>query len=97
MTDKKKKLGKGLGSLLSSTRIREIDSAALDEPLVTETISEPIATKDFIKTLDVDLIQKNPYQPRRNFDEPKLAELAASITANGLIQPIIVRSVVILR
>jgi len=93
MTEKKKKLGKGLGSLLSSTRIREIDSLSPEVPPINENISEPIETNDFIKTLNVDLIQKNPYQPRRNFDEPKLAELAASIITNGLIQPIIVRKI----
>jgi ParB family chromosome partitioning protein len=39
----------------------------------------------------LDLIAPNPYQPRLNFDEAKLEELAQSIRANGLIQPIIVR------
>jgi len=93
MSEKKKKLGKGLGSLLSSTRIRELDSASLDEPHFQKPITETIENKDFITILDVDKIQKNPYQPRRNFDKPKLAELAASISANGLIQPIIVRKI----
>ena len=36
-------------------------------------------------------IQKNPYQPRKEFDGEKLDELAQSIKENGLIQPIIVR------
>ena len=36
-------------------------------------------------------IQKNPYQPRKEFDREKLAELAQSIKENGVIQPIIVR------
>ena len=36
-------------------------------------------------------IQKNPYQPRKEFDREKLKELALSIKENGLIQPIIVR------
>lgn len=36
-------------------------------------------------------IQKNPYQPRKEFDREKLDELAQSIKENGLIQPIIVR------
>ena len=93
MSEKKKKLGKGLGSLLSSTRIRELDNVSLDEPPLQKQISETIENKDFITILDVDKIQKNPYQPRRNFDKPKLAELAASISANGLIQPIIVRKI----
>ena len=39
----------------------------------------------------VDSIQPNPHQPRRQFNETALAELAASLKSNGLIQPIIVR------
>ena len=93
MTEKKKKLGKGLDSLLSSTRIKEIESTSAMERSYPEIFLEHAVTKDFIKILDVEKIQKNPYQPRRNFDEPKLAELAASITTNGLIQPIIVRQI----
>jgi ParB family chromosome partitioning protein len=41
--------------------------------------------------LPVNDIQPNPHQPRREFDQSALAELAGSIKANGLIQPIIVR------
>ena len=43
--------------------------------------------------LAVDLIQRGRYQPRRNFDEDKLRELADSITAQGVVQPVVVRSV----
>ena len=38
-------------------------------------------------------IQHNPFQPRKHFGEEQLGELAASIKAQGLIQPIVVRSV----
>jgi ParB family chromosome partitioning protein len=41
----------------------------------------------------VDEIQPNPDQPRKHFDEEKLAELAASIKLHGLLQPIVVRRV----
>ncbi len=41
--------------------------------------------------VDIDLIDPNPYQPRRNFDEEALEELARSIQANGIIQPIVLR------
>jgi ParB family chromosome partitioning protein len=41
--------------------------------------------------VDLDLIAPNPYQPRLNFDEAKLEELAQSIRVNGMIQPIVVR------
>ena len=41
--------------------------------------------------ISISEIQKNPYQPRKEFDADKLKELAQSIKENGLIQPIIVR------
>jgi len=41
--------------------------------------------------IDIDLIEPNPQQPRTRFAEPDLEELAASIRANGIVQPIVVR------
>src|SRR5215210_1275556 len=41
--------------------------------------------------LDIDLIEPNPQQPRTRFDDSNLGELAQSIRANGVIQPIVVR------
>ncbi len=72
---KKRGLGKGLDALLGSSR---------------EDNSKP-SSGDSLQTLDVDLIQRGQYQPRRNFDEEALNELADSIRAQGLIQPIVVR------
>ena len=43
------------------------------------------------KIIQLSEIQKNPYQPRKEFSEEKIQELAQSIKENGLIQPIIVR------
>ena len=43
------------------------------------------------KIIQIKDIQKNPYQPRKEFSEEKIQELAQSIKENGLIQPIIVR------
>lgn len=72
---KKRGLGKGLDALLGSSR---------------EDNSKP-SSGDSLQTLDVDLIQRGQYQPRRNFDEEALNELADSIRAQGMIQPIVVR------
>ena len=44
-----------------------------------------------LKIIQLSQIQKNPYQPRKDFSEEKIQELAQSIKENGLIQPIIVR------
>ena len=41
--------------------------------------------------IDLDLIEPNNFQPRTNFDEARLEELAQSIKANGIIQPLLVR------
>jgi ParB family chromosome partitioning protein len=43
------------------------------------------------RTIAIDLIEPNPEQPRRSFDEEKLSELASSIAERGVIQPLIVR------
>ena len=42
--------------------------------------------------IDLDRIARNPDQPRENFDEAALGELAASIAVHGVIQPVIVRT-----
>ncbi len=48
---------------------------------------------DELRQLPLDRIQAGKYQPRQVFDEERLQELAASIRAQGLIQPIVVRAV----
>lgn len=72
---KRDRLGKGLGALLG-------------EYLGDEN---PPAVGVQTRTLPVSSIVANPYQPRREFSEEELADLTASIRANGLLQPIVVR------
>ena len=45
-----------------------------------------------LREIPVELVRPNPRQPRRSFDEGALAELAESIRARGVLQPIVVRS-----
>ncbi|WP_025270128.1 ParB/RepB/Spo0J family partition protein [Hippea sp. KM1] len=52
-----------------------------------------IDDEDRISILELDLIQKSPFQPREEFDQEKLKELADSIKEKGVIQPIIVREI----
>ncbi|MBA3241466.1 MAG: ParB/RepB/Spo0J family partition protein [Acidobacteria bacterium] len=49
-----------------------------------------IANEEMIE-IDIDLIDPNTLQPRTNFDEERLEELAQSIKSNGIIQPLLVR------
>ena len=55
-----------------------------------EDFSKPSGS-DSLQTLAVDLIQRGQYQPRQDFEPEALNELAASIRAQGMIQPIVVR------
>lgn len=58
--------------------------------LLGEYLGEEDATAEARSVL-VNAVHPNPFQPRRQFDEEELGELAASIKENGLLQPIVVR------
>ncbi|WP_353064693.1 ParB/RepB/Spo0J family partition protein [Tunturibacter psychrotolerans] len=79
---KRRALGKGLESLLPQR------PAAAPPPPPTPAVAEPTG-----KPLEIplDQIDRNPYQTRSHFDEAKLSELAQSIAASGVVQPIVVR------
>lgn len=51
----------------------------------------PPAVGDELRQIPVALFEPNPFQPRRSFSNARLAELAASIRASGLVQPVLVR------
>lgn len=82
-------LGRGLGALLGETRREEsIGRAASSAMRATDDGSRPATG---LMLLPIAQIEPHPDQPRRHFDESALDELAASIAARGVIQPIIVR------
>jgi len=99
MTETKKRLGKGLDSLLSSTRLRELtEVSAIGTAPGGEKVSANRTVPNGAKRatvqvleLPLDKIVRNPHQPRQLWDEQKLLDMAESIQANGLIQPIVVR------
>ena len=81
--DKQRKaLGKGLSALLPGRSSGQAGAAAAPAP------TGPSASPS---TLPIGAIQPNPMQPRVVFQPERLEELAASIRANGIIQPLIVR------
>lgn len=89
--DRGKRLGKGLGALLGETRREEplISNAPVSES--EASVIEQISPTSGVASLAVSAIEPLPGQPRRHFDEAALDELAASIAARGVIQPVIVR------
>lgn len=76
MAAKKKRLGRGLTALLGNSDV--------------DTMMEA-KSKDELRSIDVDLIERGPWQPREYFDEEALQELADSIATQGVVQPIVVR------
>ncbi|NPA27611.1 MAG: ParB/RepB/Spo0J family partition protein [Epsilonproteobacteria bacterium] len=78
---KKSGLGRGLGDILE-----EIGSTY--ESSFNEVLEE--SESEIISDVEIDLIEPNPYQPRKHFDEEKLKELSDSIKRHGLLQPIVV-------
>lgn len=77
-------LGRGLGALMGEVR--------REEPLVaTGAGRDAVAEGSGLAMLAVSAISPHPDQPRRHFDEAALDELASSIAARGVIQPVIVR------
>jgi len=81
MPDKNRKsLGRGLDSILQSPET-DITSKDISGDFVAGAIAE----------IDIDQIETNPFQPRTEFDETALRELAQSIKEQGVIQPVTVR------
>ncbi|MGD2081684.1 MAG: ParB/RepB/Spo0J family partition protein [Chromatiales bacterium] len=85
MSTKKRGLGRGLDALLGVAPSPEHGEAP------SPTDSEGAAVQ--VTQLPLDVIQRGRYQPRREFDPDSLQELADSISAQGVVQPIVVRPV----
>jgi len=71
----KRRLGRGLAALIG-------DDAA-DEPATADT--------RYMRLIPIELVHPNPNNPRHHFDDETIDELAASIRAKGLLQPLMVR------
>ena len=79
-TAKKRGLGRGLEALLGPKAAAEAPSLEANG-------------NDTLRNLPIDALTAGKYQPRKHWDEDKLEELAESIKAQGVIQPIVVREV----
>lgn len=79
---KKRGLGRGLDALLGDSR----SVAAVTEVTEEERRSD-------LQAIPIDRVRRGSYQPRRHFDTDSLQELADSISAQGMVQPVVVRPV----
>jgi ParB family chromosome partitioning protein len=81
MSTKKRGLGRGLEALLGTSKA------------AAAAVTPEEAAGDALRTLPIDQLQPGRYQPRTGMDPERLAELAESIKAQGVIQPIVVREI----
>ena len=77
-------LGKGLGAILEEV------GQAYESELVEKGEREGGELGEEVRELPVEAIDPNPYQPRKDFDPERLAELGESIRRHGLLQPVVV-------
>ncbi len=80
---KKRALGKGLGALLD-------DSSGSQKDYDIKKDMMPIGT---VANIPLDEVERNPFQPREDFSEEALMELASSIKELGVVQPVTVRKI----
>lgn len=84
--EKRKALGRGLSALLNDSD--NVQSKPIKAPV---TPAEEVSSAGSVNEIKLSEIEVNPFQPRTDFDQEALAELADSIKLQGLIQPITVR------
>ncbi len=82
----KKGLGRGLGALIPGGATTESKQIAAT-PMASKVIKE----ENLVHFIELEKIKSNPNQPRKRFEDDRIAELAQSIKENGLIQPIVLR------
>ena len=80
---KRRALGKGLDSLLPRTAVS----------VAVPATSKPETESGRPREIALEQIDRNPYQTRQHMDDEQLKELAASIAATGVVQPILVRPI----
>jgi ParB family transcriptional regulator, chromosome partitioning protein len=99
-------LGRGLGALIrepeapaaqanppTSAVLTTGGGAAAPAPALVPPVSVPARSLSGPQEIEIDLIDPSPYQPRTRFREEALDELARSIRASGIIQPLVVRPI----
>ncbi len=86
-------LGRGLGALLggAATALKAPATLTTAATTTTVTAAPPVDPRDRVQRIPLDRIRPCPFQPRKEFAAEALQELADSIKAQGIIQPLVVR------
>lgn len=97
MANSKKRLGRGLGGLISGASTSVTNKATPTQKVekkekAANAISSDVASPTNYFEVAIKDLKTNPYQPRREIDSERVEELAASIQSEGLLQPIVVRA-----
>jgi ParB family chromosome partitioning protein len=82
VSEKRKALGRGLAALLPGAA----------PPAPAPETRAPARPGDGLRTVAIEEVHPSPSQPRKSFDDARLGELAESIRAQGIIQPLVVRA-----
>jgi ParB family transcriptional regulator, chromosome partitioning protein len=98
MAQQKRGLGRGLGALIPTAPGPAGLESHASEPAGTPMAGPGVGVREqvdgtYFDEIAIGAITPNPRQPRQNFDEDALEELASSIRAVGLLQPVVVRKV----
>ena len=92
MAVKRGGLGKGIDSLIPNMNVGEATPAKTEvKTKIVEKVVEKVVEKPVEVKVKVSMIEPNKEQPRKNFDEDALIELAESIKQHGMLQPILVQ------
>src|SRR5229473_1453110 len=90
-------LGRGLGALIREPEPTAVADSQTPASLATVGGAAAAPAREAVnhgpQEIDIDLVEPSPYQPRTRFREEALDELARSIQASGIIQPIVVRPI----
>lgn len=76
----KRRLGRGLAALIGQ----------MDQPLPVDAAPKEVSPD---RMVPIEYVSRNPRNPRRQFDEAELQDLASSISQHGIVQPVVVRPV----
>jgi ParB family chromosome partitioning protein len=84
-------LGRGLGALLGGNPIAKPPQAPASPATSPQDTQRAAETREGVQRVPLDRIRPSPFQPRKEFSEEALRELADSVREQGIVQPLIVR------